>query len=196
MKVCETSQANPVQHEGEDFNDEEDLLVWWRLTEPDIVSDDYDAEKYFGVFEKFVGEFSPGRETLTVMLAGAPLETLLALAHRNTTSPLVLRVLADETRYGKVWLVFEGVAKNPRTPPESLAGIAGCRRMKVRCALAGNPNTPERILHTIAEDTSDETGSALLGNEKVPVSVLRILAEKGTPNVAATARNKLRAARR
>jgi hypothetical protein len=51
--------------------------------------------------------------------------------------------------------VFHALAHNPRTPPDILAVLAGCRDSSTRLAVATNPSTPTRTLHQLAEGQDD-----------------------------------------
>lgn len=168
-----------------------DILVWWRLTEPDLTRDDYDAGEYFDKFKKFVREFSPPERTLKTMLSGAPVEILIALAGSASVDATVLYLLASEEPYGRMWYVWENLAKNTNAPAGALEKVAVSTRLKVRRALAGNIETPPTVLCRLAEDTRDEIRFALLGNPATPLQALRTLADQGTSEVRYEALKKV-----
>ena len=51
--------------------------------------------------------------------------------------------------------VFLSLAQNPRTPPDILIALAGCRQSTVRYAVAINPSTSTKTLRQLAEDQDE-----------------------------------------
>ncbi len=51
--------------------------------------------------------------------------------------------------------ILSSLAQNPRTPPDILGALAGCRQPSIRYSVAHNPSTPTETLRQLSEDQKD-----------------------------------------
>ncbi|WP_201352204.1 hypothetical protein [Hydrogenimonas urashimensis] len=90
-------------------------------------------------------------------------------------SPLMVELLVELSKVedmGSRW----AVAKNPHTPAEVLAKLAGDEVNLVRALVATNPNTPATVLQSLFGDEKI-VRDGLSGNPTTPPKLLKILAD-------------------
>lgn len=75
------------------------------------------------------------------------------------------------------------VARNPNTPPETLAALARDTSTTVRAAVAGNPRTPAEILAELAGDADPAVRWLAGGHPSTPPRALAALARDPDPTV-------------
>ncbi len=177
---------------GDGTLDVADLLVWWRLAEPDIDHDGSLTGDYVVKFQRFVVLVSPSGDALLKLLETVPLAVVCSLAGSADTPERVFRVLG-EGGYSRMWYVWECLAGNPHTPGDVLRRVAASSRVRVRALVAKNPSTPTDVLEGLAEDSSEEVGFALVENPRISSHMLHLLAEHLSDNVAGEAKRTSRA---
>lgn len=91
---------------------------------------------------------------------------------KMTDDPVALSQLALSSEPG----VRRSVARNPNTPPETLAALSSDQSRNVRADVIRNPNTPAKTLASFASDNDVAVRTILADNTSAPPEALKALA--------------------
>lgn len=123
------------------------------------------------------GQFRPQNRTeADISFDGATEEeTLLAVATDWGARPADLRELAN--RPDNPWLVDFHLARNPSTPADALARLAGSSDTQTRQMVAAHQKTSETILAVLSTDRTRDVRAAVAENRGAHAQTRKALAD-------------------